>query len=251
VRRSDLVTAGVALAVHAGIALAVVRAGKPPDPPKPRKTLVLEYEKAKPPEPPPVAAPEPPAPEPRAPRAVRKVAFKPHVAPARHDAAPPPEAAPSPSPSPAPRYAVAMTSPTDSGSAMAVPSGARGGTGTGGSKSGSGSTPGGEGTGFHPVSARDVGSMPDVDTDACGRAARYPRAAERSGTEGDVRLRVALTDQGKVHDVRVLTSLGREFDIAAMDAIKNRCKFKPATSREGTPVAFVIQSYTFHFELPR
>jgi TonB family protein len=247
VRRSDLVTAGVALAVHAGIALAVVRAGKAPERARPRKALVLEYQKAKPPE----AAPEPPPPKPRAPRAVHKVAFKPHAAPARHAAAPPPEANPSPSPAPAPRYAVAMTSPTDSGSAMAVPGGAHGGTGTGGATSGNGTTPGGTGTGFHPVSAREVGSMPDVDTDACGRAAVYPRNAERSGTEGDVRLRVALTEQGKVHDVRVLTSLGREFDQAAMDAIKNRCKFKPATSRDGQPVAFVIQSYTFHFELPR
>jgi TonB family protein len=93
--------------------------------------------------------------------------------------------------------------------------------------------------------------MPEVDTEACGRAAVYPHDAEQSGKEGDVRLRVALTEQGRVHDVRVLTSMGRGFDTAAVDAIKNRCKFKPAISRDGQPVAFVIQSYTFHFEMPR
>jgi TonB family protein len=143
-------------------------------------------------------------------------------------------------------------SSTDATSAMNVPSGQPGGTGSSSAATGSPHAPGGgDGTGYKPASARDVGSMPEVDTDACGRAAVYPREAERSGTEGDVRLRVALTEEGKVHDVRVLTSLGHGFDAAAVDAIKHRCKFKPAVSRDGQPVAFVIQSYTFHFELPR
>lgn len=93
--------------------------------------------------------------------------------------------------------------------------------------------------------------MPEVDAEACGRAAIYPREAEQSGTEGDVRLRVSLTESGQVHAVRVLSGLSRALDTAAMDAIKNRCKFKPAVGRDGQPVAFVIESYTFHFEIPR
>jgi TonB family protein len=249
VRRSDLVTAGVALVVHAGLALAIVRTGKgPPKPPPARKTIVLQYERkaepppapAKPVEAAPTAASRPAVKAPRP----RKVAFAPRVATAQ-----PSQAASSQPPPPAPVFAVAMSS--DDASGVAVPKGAPGGMAAGrpgGSGPASGS---GDGTGFRPASARDVGSMPEVDTEACGRAAVYPREAERSGTEGDVRLRVALTDEGKVHDVRVLTSLGRGFDTAAVEAIKHRCKFKPAIGRDGQPVAFVIQSYTFHFELPR
>jgi TonB family protein len=247
VRRSDVITAGVALAVHAGIAVAVVWKGEPEAKPAPRKTLLLEYAKQKEEPPPPPKAealPEPVRPAVPAPR-VRKVAFKPRAQPAPA-AAPAPPAAQAPA---TPRYTVAMSS-TDAGSAVAVPAGQPGGTGKAGAGP-AGAAGKGDGTGFHPVSAGQVGSMPEVDTEACGRAAIYPRAEERNGTEGDVRLRVALTEKGKVHDVRVLTSLGRPFDAAAIDAIKNRCKFKPAISRDGQPVAFVIQSYTFHFELPR
>ena len=80
---------------------------------------------------------------------------------------------------------------------------------------------------------------------------RNPREAEESGTEGEVRLRVSLTEEGRVHAVRVLSGLGHGLDAAAVDAIKNRCKFKPAIGRDGQPVAFVIESYKFHFELPR
>jgi protein TonB len=122
--------------------------------------------------------------------------------------------------------------------------GVPGGTGTG-------APGGGVGNGFRPASARDVGTMPEVDADACGRAAVYPREAEQSGAEGDIRLRVALNERGQVHNVRVLSGLGHGLDAAAIDAIKNRCRFKPAISRDGQPVAFVIESYTFHFELPR
>ena len=147
-----------------------------------------------------------------------------------------------------------MTSTTAVG-AMTVPRGDVGLAGlrhAGGSPSGlPGGTGSGAGDGYHPASAREVGSMPDVDVDACGRAAIYPRDAEQSGTEGDVRLRVSLTERGAVHAVRVLSGLGHGLDAAAIDAIKNRCRFKPAIGRDGQPVAFVIESYTFHFELPR
>jgi TonB family protein len=143
-----------------------------------------------------------------------------------------------------------MASPTGAGPAVAIPSGAPGGVGTGraaGARSGSSSGR----TGYVPASARDVGSMPEVDTEACGRAAIYPREAEQSGIEGDVRLRVALTERGQVHAVKVLSGLGDGLDAAAVDAIKNRCRFKPAIGHDGQPVAFVIESYKFHFELPR
>ncbi|HVX93791.1 MAG TPA: energy transducer TonB, partial [Polyangia bacterium] len=155
-----------------------------------------------------------------------------------------------------PVYAFTMSSTSELGATVAVPRGAPGGMGSpndGVAGLGRRGSPGGtgDGSGYHPVSAGAVGSMPEVDADACGRAARYPREAEQSGIEGDVRLRVALTEDGRVQSVRVLSGLGHGLDAAAIDAIKNRCKFSPALGHDGQPVAFVIQSYTFHFELPR
>jgi protein TonB len=245
---------GIAVVVHIGLGLTVVRAGRnPPQPPKPKQVL-LQFEKRPetppaPPSTPKVAA----APVPRAP-AARRLAMRTRPAsaptPAR-SASPPPAAAPAAQPA-APVYAVAMASPTGTGPAVAVPQGVPGGTGHGpGVPGGKGAASSGTGDGFKPASARDVGSMPEVDTDACGRAAVYPREAEQSGAEGDVRLRVALNERGQVHAVRVVSGLGHGLDAAAVDAVRNRCRFKPAISREGQPVAFVIESYTFHFELPR
>jgi protein TonB len=259
-RRADLVTIGLAAAVHAGIGLYVMRAAHKPAAPKP-KTVVLEF--ARKPEPPPEPAPEVAPPTTHAP-AVRRVAAPAptrarRVAAAAPRAAPPPTYAAPPEPSgapPPPVYAFAMSSTSELGATVAVPRGAPGGMGSpNDSAPGTGrrGAPGGtgDGTGYHPVSAGAVGSMPEVDADACGRAAKYPREAEQSGIEGDVRLRVALTEEGRVQSVKVLSGLGHGLDAAAIDAIKNRCKFSPALGRDGQPVAFVIASYTFHFELPR
>jgi protein TonB len=250
-RRADVAFIGLALVAHAGLGLWVARANKPPRPRS--RPIVLEY--ARKPEPPP-AVPEPAAPKPAEPPShlpARKLAFRPraaHVAPT----AEPPRArssAPAPTAAPAaPAYAVAMTS-TTAVAAMEVPSGSSGGFGPAGRAGRPGGVPGGTGDGFHPASARDVGSMPDVDVDACGRAAIYPRDAEQSGTEGDVRLRVGLDEHGKVHNVRVLSGPGHGLDAAAIEAIRHRCRFTPAIGRDGQPVAFVIESYTFHFQLPR
>jgi protein TonB len=127
-----------------------------------------------------------------------------------------------------------------------------------GSPSGSGHGPGGAVGGSGPgegpgggASELQVASMPEVDTDACGRTVTYPPDAERAGIEGSVRLRVALDARGRVRNAHVLSGLGHGLDQAAVEAIQHRCKFTPAIARNGQAVAFVIQSYTFRFELPR
>ena len=259
-RRADLITVALAVVVHVGLAVVVMRAEKPPRP-RP-KSVVLEFARRPPPAPPERAAPSLAAPAaPRAPArtpTMRKVALRSRPAPASRAAAPAsPAAAAPPAAAPPPLYAVAMASTTEVASAVAVTGSRTAGSGSAlgrsGAPGGRGTGPSGEGdgTGYHPVSAGQVGAMPDVDVDACGRAATYPREAEESGTEGEVRLRVSLTEEGRVHAVRVLSGLGHGLDAAAVDAIKNRCKFKPAIGRDGQPVAFVIESYKFHFELPR
>ena len=159
---------------------------------------------------------------------------------------PPRRAAPLP-----PVYGFAMESPTDVSSAIAA---ARGGTGV--------ADPGGEGQGRARRYARGGGepgaggelsikTMPEVDTDACGRSIAYPPEAERAGVEGKVRLRVALDARGRVSSARVLRGLGHGLDEAAVEALTRRCHFTPAIATDGRPVPFVIESYSFVFELPR
>jgi protein TonB len=115
---------------------------------------------------------------------------------------------------------------------------------------GSASAGNGEGA-YQPASESDVATMPEIDTDACGKTIAYPDEAEQAGIEGDVRLRVALTPEGRVYAVRVLSGLGHGLDRVATEALKHRCRFSPAIGKAGKPVAFVIESYTFHFQLPR
>ena len=212
---------------------------------RPRPVEVEFRRPAPPPPPPQVAAPRPtPAPAPRAPRPIaRKVA----VSPAPQPIPPAPSPARREAPLP-PVYGFAMESPTDSSSAIAA---VRGGTGL--------AAPGGKGGGTRGGPPGEPGAggelsiktMPEVDTDACGRSISYPPEAERAGVEGKVRLRVALDARGRVSSARVLRGLGHGLDEAAVEALTRRCRFTPAIATDGRPVPFVIESYSFVFELPR
>jgi protein TonB len=142
-----------------------------------------------------------------------------------------------------------MESPTDASSSVAV---SRGGSGLGvaaGPRPGAatGSVAGVAG----PARELAIARMPEVDTDACGRSIGYPPEAERAGIEGKVRLRVALDARGQVMSARVLRGLGHGLDQAAVEALSRRCRFTPAIATDGRAVPFVIESYTFTFELPR
>jgi protein TonB len=253
-RRADLVTLAVAVVVHVGFAVAIARehVGKRP----PTSTVELDFTKQ-----PPLVAARPPAaagpahaaavPKPR-----RQLALRPRTAPASHPA---PETAAPTAPSPTPQrpiFAVAMASTSEVATGVAVPAGStaagvpRPGGGPAGRAGGTASPGDGEGA-YQPASESDVATMPEVDTDACGRTIAYPDEAEQAGIEGDVRLRVALTPEGHVYAVHVLAGLGHGLDRAATEALKHRCRFSPAIGKAGKPVAFVIQSYTFHFQLPR
>jgi TonB family protein len=103
---------------------------------------------------------------------------------------------------------------------------------------------------YQPVSDENIKKMPDVDSDACGRSIEYPAKAMNLGIEGDVILRVELDDTGRVHGVRVVSGLGHGLDEAAVFAVTHKCKFTPAISKDGHPVAYVIPKYVFHFETP-
>ena len=249
-RRVDLVTLGVAVAVHAGLALGMVR-GRATSPPPRTSTVELEYHEPAVPRPAVAAAAGPPAhaARPLAPR--RRVAVRERAAPPA--ALPVPEHASAPAPAPKPMFAVAMASTSEVAAPLDAPAGVPAGTGHAspgvpGGPGAAGSRSGGEGGGG--VADSDVARMPDVDADACGRAIAYPPEAEAAGIEGDVRLRVSLTAEGRVSGVRVLSGLGHGLDQVAAEALRTRCRFSPALDKAGKPVAFVIRSYTFHFQLP-
>jgi protein TonB len=257
-RRSDLVTVAVAVVVHAGFAVAIARehVGKRPA----ATTVELEFVKPSLPtvatHPAAVAGPPHAA---AAPRPRRQVALRSPARPAPAPVAPAPPEAPAAVTRPAkPMFTVAMASTTEVHAGLAVPAG----TTTAGDPSRPGGAPtgrtagipsgGGDGEGaYQPASESDIATMPEIDTDACGRTISYPDEATQAGIEGDVRLRVSLSPEGRVYAVRVLSGLGHGLDRAAMEALKHRCRFSPAIGRGGKPVAFVIQSYTFHFQLPR
>jgi protein TonB len=253
-RRRDLITAAVAVVVHAGVAVAIVRDAGPQRPRS--RPIEVEFRRPTPAPVKPAAAakqaeprPEPARPTPRPAR--RKVALAPAPEqPVR--AAPQP---PSPDPQPAkpapPAFAIAMDSPTVASSPVSAPVGGGTTVADPGRPGRPGPAVSGKRNDAEAVSAAQVKVMPEIDTDACASAVTYPPDAERNGIEGKVRLRVALDERGKVSTVRVLSGLGYGLDQAAAEALKHRCKFTPARADDGRAVPFVIESYTFNFELPR
>lgn len=258
-RRKDIATAAIAVVLHAGFAVAIVRdSGTPRVRSRP---IEVEFRRPKPVTPPVAAKPAIAEPEPvhkAQPRPVRaarpKLALAPEP-PVPAAAEPPPRPQATSRPPTPPVFGIAMDSPTSASSGVSVPVGGstiadpgrpgrptRGATGVG---------PPGDGDGSGYASAVQVKVMPEIDTEACGKTITYPPDAERNGIEGSVRLRVALDQRGHVSSVRVLRGLGYGLDQAAVDALKHRCKFTPAIADDGRPVPFVVESYTFNFELPR
>lgn len=75
---------------------------------------------------------------------------------------------------------------------------------------------------------------------------RYPQAARERGDEAEVVVEAWVAASGDVERVQVRSSAGREFDSAAVEAIRD-ARFHPA-SRDGEPVASIV-AMRLHFEL--
>ncbi len=254
-----LVAFVAALLLHVGVGFGLSRL--PPLPTsKPsivevdvRKNLP-EPAKITPPEP-----PKPPEPEPPRPKVVMKQKIAPPPIP---PPTPPPNATPPKEPPKEevkPVFGVKMESTTEGDSSFSVPVGnttmidpskSAPHTGKAVAPLPSAPAPGGKAD-YKPVSELYIKSMPDIDSDACGKTITYPAEAEQLGIEGDVKLKVALDEKGHVHDIKVISGLGHGLDEAAMFALRHRCKFSPAVATDGKPVPYVIPAYVFHFEIPR
>ena len=74
----------------------------------------------------------------------------------------------------------------------------------------------------------------------------YPEAARRAGLEGQVVLKLRVSDKGKVVEARVVESAGNGFDEAALEAVR-RFTFSPGM-KDGSPIATDI-TYTYTFLL--
>lgn len=100
-----------------------------------------------------------------------------------------------------------------------------------------------------PLPAEPINLTSELSVSCPVRTApTYPALARRMGEEGEVVLRVELSEDGQIASVRIATSSGfRRLDEAALAAIKNwRCH---AAQREGQPVrAVAIQPFTFSLE---
>ena len=100
-----------------------------------------------------------------------------------------------------------------------------------------------------PLPAEPVNLASDLSVSCPVRTApTYPALARRMGEEGEVVLRVELSENGQIASARVTTSSGfRRLDEAALAAIKHwRCN---AAQSEGQPVrAVAIQPFKFSLE---
>jgi protein TonB len=247
VQRSDVVAIVIAIVLHAAIAYGLVHVKERP----PHRPSWVEVDVRKPPPPAPKITPPPPPPEPK------KVVERKKIAPPPE--APPPNKTPPPEPPkepPKPVFGVNMDSVTEGDSNVAVPVGnttmidpAKSGKGPAVPLPAAPVAP--PKPSYQPVSELYIKTMPDIDSDACGRSVQYPSEAEQLGVEGVVKLRVELDDKGHVHGIKVLSGLGHGLDQAAVYALTHKCKFSPAIATDGKAVPFVIPSYEFHFEIPR
>ncbi len=251
--RVDTISGLSALAVHAVIAAILISV--PPPPPKGRTTIEVDLLKAKPPEPvvTPPKEPDPPPP----PKVIEKVKV-----------VPPPVATPVPNKAsveppkepPKPVFGLPETALSNDTDGVATQAGNTLNMDPKQSDKSNGKVAPLPGNGtpgapikpsYQPVSDVYIKTLPEIDSEACARMVTYPSEAEQLGIEGEVKLKVSLDETGKVHDIKITKGLGHGLDQVALNALKYKCKFKPAIGTDGKAAAYVIQTYTWTFELPR
>jgi protein TonB len=251
----------VSVAVHVAVASAIVFVDPARERPRPRE-VEIEVFRPPPPEPEskPLPTPEPPEPE-KPPEPEDRPPPRAHVSKAEPrperttTAAPPTEAATS------------ADDVTDSGGApvlkmdnlgegtTAVAPGKRtiGKPGKGGSGGGAGA---GEGSGSadapppKPVSVASIKTRakPKGDYGYIDARKDYPPEAKKLGIEGQIKIRLEVSADGKVTKTKILTKLGHGLDQLALERAK-LLEFEPALDSDDKPVASVVV-WTYTFTLP-
>lgn len=209
-----------------------------------------------PPPPPPPAEPEPPPPAPQAapppPRSapVRSAAKVAAVAPSPATSEPPPTSAPATNePGGSPTVALPSAPPSARGVAVRRGSVNTGKVGKGGEGGGTGEGVG-SGGGDKPMSIAMIKkqAMPKGDYGYFDARKDYPPEAKQLGVQGKIRVRLTVSDQGKVTSAVLINKLGHGLDEVAITRAKS-LEFEPALDSNDKPVSsFVV--WTFTFTLP-
>ena len=82
----------------------------------------------------------------------------------------------------------------------------------------------------------------------------YPEGeAKVQGIEGETLLRIEVDERGRVHNVRILRSVGGGGPGHALDELARKVayqmKFKPALDKRGKPVAYVLPTWHVTWKL--
>jgi protein TonB len=215
------------------------------------KFELVEFEVAQIDEPEPEPEPkeeEPPPEEPQQPTEVKPKEPPPKKTKKAEE--PKPEEPVNPEPAPAKRWDLSQTTQGgNSGVTVEQGSGGEyGGTGkpdSKGTKKPSGGDPKGDEDGteskWQPRSELFIKDMP--------QAVKVPKiecpATAELGVQGDVILKVQITAEGKVRDVKLVKGIGQGCDQIAIKALK-QARFKPAVGTNGKPVDFELR-YEYAF----
>jgi protein TonB len=108
----------------------------------------------------------------------------------------------------------------------------------------------GNGEGRGPVSIAQVSKRPEKigECPPFDPADLYPKEAREKEIEGQVKLEVTISEEGRVTDVRVTKGLGHGLDEIAANTIRKHCRFQPA--EVGSEKVATKIPYTFTFVLP-
>ncbi|HWV38123.1 MAG TPA: TonB family protein [Vulgatibacter sp.] len=244
--RDVAIALAASLLGHGALVAALATAPPPPPPEKAHEPVEFEVVHTEPPPPEPEPEPEPEPPPRIAPRPPPKptpvAEAPPREAP---PPPPPPSTPPPPEQPPAPiRIGVSLSSTTEGGS-FAV--------GTGSSLHGR--TPDRAAAPSEAThEAQEAAQAPYVPYSQLSTLPRpisvphptYPAKMRQLQIEGRVILECRIDEHGRPSRIRVIQSLGKEFDELAIASMR-KARFEPGT-RKGEPVTTDIR-YTFVFEL--
>lgn len=108
---------------------------------------------------------------------------------------------------------------------------------------------------FSSGDEESLASLPLQDEDSCLYKMQevYKKSPLRaSGLQGVVKLQITLEVDGRISDIKVLTSSGKEFSNLAIGVLRfsKECFFiKPARDKQGRVVRFILSPYTVWFTL--
>jgi protein TonB len=83
-------------------------------------------------------------------------------------------------------------------------------------------------------------------------AADYPREAARRGWEGNVVADLTISPEGRVSACKIVTSSGHGMlDDATCRIMLKRAKFRPASDKQGRPVADTLRTPAIEWRVSR